>query len=108
MFGNADNLKLTDKEVPEIATISSVLTKYLSKQDDDCLQEKLQYYQAVGIPGVKVFLKAEQKKGKKFYELDPSLTLRECLEKKLIIEYPTIHVVLKDHSCGYDIIDSGE
>lgn len=108
VFVGADNLKLTEKNVPEIAPISSILSKYLSKQSDDRLQEKLQYYQAADIPGIRVLLKAEQKKGKKFYELDSSLTLRECLEKKLIIEYPTIYVILKDHLCGYNIIDSGE
>lgn len=108
VFVSADNLKLTDKKVPEIAIVSSVLSKYLSIQDEDCIQERLQYYQATGIPGVKVFLKAEEKKGKKFYELDSSLTLQECLQKKVIIEYPTIHVVLRDHCCGYNVIDSGK
>lgn len=108
VFVSADNLKLTDKNVPEIAPISSILSKYLSKQNDDYLQEKLQYYQAADIPGIRVLLKAEQKKGKKFYELDPTLTLMECLEKKLIIEYPTIHIILKDHLRDYHIIDSGE
>ncbi|XP_018562517.1 box C/D snoRNA protein 1 [Anoplophora glabripennis] len=108
VFVSADNLKLTDKNVPEIAPVSSVLSKHLSKQSDNCLQEKLQYYQAADIPGIRVLMKAEQTKGKKFYELDPTLTLRECLEKKLIIEYPTIYVVLKDHLCGYNVIDSDD
>ncbi|KAJ8957600.1 hypothetical protein NQ314_006526 [Rhamnusium bicolor] len=108
IFVNAENLKLFDTNVPETDKLSSILSKYLVKQNDECLQEKLQYYQAAGIPGIKLYLKAEQKAGKKFYELDPSLTLAACLEKKLIIEYPTIHVVLRDHGLAYNVIDSDD
>ncbi|KAJ8919064.1 hypothetical protein NQ315_016971 [Exocentrus adspersus] len=108
IFVNADNLKLTDTKVSENTTIGLALSKHLSEQQDGYLQEKLQFYRAADIPGLKLYLKADQRGSKKFYELDPSLTIMECLEKKVVIEYPTIHVVLKDHSCDYDIIDSDE
>lgn len=108
IFVNADNLKLSDSRVPETDKLGSVLNKYLQKQDDAVLQEKFQYYQAAGISGLKLFLKAEQKPGRKFYELDYTDTIKECLAKKLIIEYPTIHVLLRDHGCAYDVIDSDD
>lgn len=107
VFVNADNLRLSDARVPETEKLGSLLSKYLLKQEDLVLQEKLQYYQSADMSGLKIFLKAEQKSGKKFYELDPTMSIRENLAKKLIIEYPTIHVLLKDHGCGYDVIDSG-
>lgn len=93
--------------MPEDQKLSLVLQKYLVKQDDETLQEKLQYYQAVDLPGIHLYLKAEQKAGKKFYEVDASDTLTECLRRKLVIEYPTIHVVLKGHESLYNVIDTG-
>lgn len=43
----------------------------------------------------------------RYYELDPSQTLKENLEGKAIIEFPVICVILKDHKDGYDIITPG-
>lgn len=43
----------------------------------------------------------------RFYELDVTCTLQENLENKTIIEFPTIYVILKDHSYAYEIIDTG-
>lgn len=108
IFVNAENIKLIDENVPENEKLAVTLQKYFMSDNNKLLAEKLQYYQAVGIPGVKLFLKAEQKTVRKFYELDASMTLKESLAKKLIIEYPTIHVVLKDHGCGYNVIDSDD
>jgi len=44
----------------------------------------------------------------RFYDLDLTLTLQENLENKIIVEFPTLHVVMKDHSNMYDIIDTGK
>nr|CAH7762000.1 unnamed protein product [Callosobruchus chinensis] len=107
IFVNADNLKIADC-VPEGEKIGRAVGKHLQQNNNssDKLSEILKYYRAVGIPGMKLFLKAEQKAGKKFFELDPDDDFRTALARKLIIEYPTIHVVLKDHACSYDVIDS--
>lgn len=45
--------------------------------------------------------------GKKFYELDSKLSLKDNLAGKCIVEFPTIYVVLKDHTYNFDIVDSG-
>ncbi|KAL1488390.1 hypothetical protein ABEB36_014864 [Hypothenemus hampei] len=108
VFVNAENLRLNDTRIPETEKIGSVLSKYLVKQEDKVLNEKLQYYQATDINGLKLYLKAEQKQGRKFYEMDCSLSIKENLAKKLIIEYPTIHVLLKGHEGCYDVIDSDD
>ncbi|XP_047351258.1 box C/D snoRNA protein 1 isoform X2 [Vespa velutina] len=44
----------------------------------------------------------------RFHELDITLTLKENLENKTIIEFPTFHVVLKDHVDMYEIIDTDD
>nr|CAI5870461.1 unnamed protein product [Callosobruchus analis] len=108
IFVNADNLKIEDRSVPETEKIGMAVGKHLQQNNNssDQLSERLQYYRAVGVPGVKLFLKAEQKAGKKFFELDPDDNFTVALARKLIIEYPTIHVVLKDHACSYIVIDS--
>ncbi|XP_044262451.1 box C/D snoRNA protein 1 isoform X2 [Tribolium madens] len=107
VFVNCENLKISEK-VPENLRLSKILDKYLDKQDDEALQEKLQYYQAADLPGIRILLKAELKSGKKFYELDSTYTLKECLKNRVIIEYPTIHLVLKDQASFYDIVDSDD
>lgn len=106
-FVNAENFELSDHRIPETEKLASIVSKYF-KPLDEVLSEKLQYYQAAGLSGVKLLLKAEQKGGERFYELDSSLTIQECLQKKSIVEFPIIYLVLKDHAFGYDLIDSGK
>ncbi|KAG5884407.1 hypothetical protein JTB14_007005 [Gonioctena quinquepunctata] len=107
IFVDADKLKVFDAQVCETEKLSAIMSKYLDREDE-FLSEKLQYYRSVGLPGVQMLLKAEQKGVNKFYELDPTVPLKENLEKKLIIEHPTINVVLKDRECGYHVIDSDD
>lgn len=44
----------------------------------------------------------------RYHELDITLTLKENLENKTIIEFPIFYVVLKDHIDMYEIVDTGE
>lgn len=108
VFTNADNLHLHDDLVRETEKLGKVIRKYLVKQENPLLQEKLQYYQAAGITGIKILLRAEGKRGLKFYELDPTLTLQECFRGKSIIEYPVIQVIFKDHCHDLQVIDSDD
>ncbi|XP_073752489.1 box C/D snoRNA protein 1 isoform X3 [Callorhinus ursinus] len=41
---------------------------------------------------------------KKYYELDPYKSLRDNLRNKVIIEYPTLHVVLKESSHDMEVL----
>lgn len=43
----------------------------------------------------------------RYYELDLDASLRENLRNKVIIEYPTIYVVLKHCKDDFDLMDSG-
>lgn len=44
----------------------------------------------------------------RFYDLDFTLTLKENLENKTIVEFPTLYVIMKDHSDMYEIVDTGK
>lgn len=72
-------------------------------------KEKIKFYRATGLPGIKVFLKAERvpRAHSRFYELDITQSLCENLSKKAIIEFPTVYLVLNDHASIYETIDSG-
>lgn len=108
IFFNANGMKLHDEKVSENEKLTHVLSKYFDKKNEEPLYEKLQFYQAAGLCGVKVFQKAEQKKGNKFFEVDITTTIKEILCNKIVIEYPIFYVVLKDHGSAFDIIDSGK
>lgn len=100
-----ESFKLQEKNVSENKRLSEILEKYFVKQEDHTVQEKLQYYQSAGLSRVVAYLKAEQIAGNKFYELDLEETLKDNLKNKTIIEYPIIHVVLKEHSSCYNIAE---
>lgn len=105
-FMNADNLKLSNMKVSEIQKLSSIMRQHLETNNEN-LKKKLLFYKAASFSNIKVLLRAENKAGKKFYEVNLSDNLRECLKNKTIIEYPVFHVILADHKFGFDIIDSG-
>lgn len=104
----SENLKLWDENVPEDSKLGAVLQKYFTKQEDGVVQDKLRYYQSAGLNNIKLFLKAEEVSGNKFYELDLDESLKDNLRSKTVIEYPIIHVVLKSHGDCYEIASSGK
>ena len=75
----------------------------------EIVRQRLQYYRSAELTGIKVLLKAENvmKSSSRFYQLDYTLSLAKNFAKKTIIEFPTIYVILKDHSDMYEIVDSG-
>ncbi|XP_069695732.1 box C/D snoRNA protein 1 isoform X2 [Periplaneta americana] len=109
IFPQAGNLKCCGTRLLESEPLSKLLDAYLNPTDCDPLYlDKLQYYQSAGHRGVVLLLKAERRVGTRFYQLDTSLTLKENLKGKTIIEFPTVYVVLKDHKAAYDILGSEE
>ncbi|XP_071646150.1 box C/D snoRNA protein 1 [Temnothorax longispinosus] len=122
IFPQAENIKCTvDRTLDSIrlsTLVEQVLDPVSSTDETDIerlntklvLADKLQFYRAAGLSNIKVLLKAEKikKANSRFYDLDLTLTLRENLENKTIVEFPTLHVVMKDHSNMYEIIDTDE
>ncbi|XP_076654061.1 box C/D snoRNA protein 1 isoform X2 [Halictus rubicundus] len=122
IFAQADHTKWVTNRVLENTRLSNVIENILdplksleNTNDIDelnlrmCLNDRLQFYQAAGLPGIKFLLKAERvtKSDAKFHELDVTLSLQENFKNKTIIEFPIIYAVLKEHSDIYEIIDTG-
>ncbi|XP_031849468.1 box C/D snoRNA protein 1 [Nomia melanderi] len=123
IFPQAENTKWITERVLEDTRLSTIIEDILdpiksleNKGDIEelnlkmCLKDRLQFYQAASLSGIKVLLKAEKvvKSDSKFHELDVTLSLKENLENKTLIEFPTVYVILKDHSDLYEIIDSDD
>ncbi|KAK2584136.1 hypothetical protein KPH14_006570 [Odynerus spinipes] len=123
IFPQAENMTLTTERALETVRLSTLLENILyplnmveEKNNIEelnhklSLNEKLQYYQAANLSGLKVLLKTEKisKSDNKFHELDVTLTLKENLENKTIIEFPTLYVILKDHIDMYEIVDTDD
>ena len=68
---------------------------------------KLENYISATLKGMEILLKADKRKSQSVYKLDPSLTLRENLRNKEIIEHPVIYLILKDCRGSLNLIDSG-
>ncbi|XP_003699904.3 box C/D snoRNA protein 1 [Megachile rotundata] len=123
IFPQAEHTKWVTERALETTRLSILIEEILNpinslKDKNDVeelnlkmrLNDRLQYYQAAGLTGIKVLLKAERiiKSDLKFYELDVTCSLQENLENKTIIEFPTIYIILKDHSSTYEIIDTDD
>ena len=123
IFPQAEHTKWFTERASETSRLSNLAEQILdplssleNKNDIEelnlrmILNDRLQFYRATGLSGIKFLLKAERvvKSDSKFYELDVTLALKENLEKKIIIEFPTIYVILKDHSGMYEIIDTDD
>ncbi|EFN81051.1 box C/D snoRNA protein 1 [Harpegnathos saltator] len=125
IFPQADNIKWTMKKVLDTTRISTLIDEILdptvSLADNvditelnvklsKNLSDKLQFYKSAGLNNIKVLLKAEKVKNSscRFHDLDLTLSLRENLRNKTIIEFPTLYVVIKHHSDMYEIIDTDE
>ncbi|PNF27455.1 hypothetical protein B7P43_G12951 [Cryptotermes secundus] len=109
IFPQADNIKCVGRRLLESEPLSKLLNIYLDpKECDPLYQDKLQYYQSAGPSGILLLLKAEKRSGMRFHQLDSSLSLKDNLKDKTIIEFPTIYVVLKHHKDAFDILGSDE
>ncbi|XP_076578959.1 box C/D snoRNA protein 1 isoform X2 [Chaetodon auriga] len=68
-------------------------------------QRRLKMYVHTPFDHVKVFMKAEGRKANsvRYHELDIHKSLRDNLSYKTLIEYPVLHVVLRDHWKDYPL-----
>ncbi|KAJ9582027.1 hypothetical protein L9F63_003610 [Diploptera punctata] len=109
MFPQAENMKCSGRRLLETEKLSKLVNVYLDPlQCESLYQDKLQYYQSAGLTGIILLMKAEMKSGTRYHQLDTSLTLKENLRGKTVIEFPTIFVILKDHKHIFDILSPDE
>ncbi|XP_012873663.1 PREDICTED: box C/D snoRNA protein 1 [Dipodomys ordii] len=87
----------TEKRVPDDKTINEILKSYIDPEmSDPVIRQRLKAYVRAQV-GVQILMKAEhmQQNLLRYYELDPHKSLLDNLRNKVIIEYPTLHIVLK-------------
>uniref|UniRef100_A0A8D0UG02 Box C/D snoRNA protein 1 n=1 Tax=Sus scrofa TaxID=9823 RepID=A0A8D0UG02_PIG len=89
-----------EKRVPDDRTINEILRPYIDpEKSDPVIRQRLKAY-IRSQTGVQILMKVEhmQQNSVRYYELDPDKSLLDNLRSKVVIEYPTLHVVLKGHS----------
>ncbi|KAM4022066.1 box C/D snoRNA protein 1 [Anomaloglossus baeobatrachus] len=96
----------TEKRVPDSKTLTEILKTYIHPTESDpTIRQRLREY--VTSPSeVKVFMLSERKTPgpNRYYELDPSKSLLENLRHKTVIEFPTLHVALKDFTKDFLLV----
>ncbi|XP_042340168.1 box C/D snoRNA protein 1 [Plectropomus leopardus] len=98
--------EFSQKRVPDKQTLEQILTSYIHPTESDPVtRQKLKMYVHTPFDHVKVFMKAEGRKANsvRYHELDICKTLRDNLSFKTLIEYPVLHVVLRDHWKEYPL-----
>ncbi|XP_037326122.2 box C/D snoRNA protein 1 [Pungitius pungitius] len=92
--------EFSQRRVLDGQTLEQILTPYIHPTESDPVtRQKLKVYVRTPFDHVKVFMKAEGRKANsvRYHELDICKTLRDNLSYKTIIEYPVLHVVLREH-----------
>uniref|UniRef100_A0A8C3GPP7 Box C/D snoRNA protein 1 n=1 Tax=Cairina moschata TaxID=8855 RepID=A0A8C3GPP7_CAIMO len=88
----------TLKRVPEDKTLTDILKPYIDPVESDPVDcQRLKIYTMSPQSDVQILMKIENRKQNsiRYNELDASRSLLENLKNKVIIEYPTLFVVLK-------------
>ncbi|XP_015246666.1 PREDICTED: box C/D snoRNA protein 1 isoform X1 [Cyprinodon variegatus] len=96
----------SQRRVSDGQTLTQILTAYIHPTESDpVVRQKLKMYSHHPFDDVKVFMKAEGRKANsvRYHELDIEKSLRDNLSYKTIIEYPVLHVVLRDHWEDYPL-----
>ncbi|KAM4872008.1 box C/D snoRNA protein 1 [Thomomys bottae] len=100
----------TEKRVPDDKTIHEILKCYIDpEKSDPVIRQRLKAYIRSQV-GVQILMKAEhmQQNLLRYYELDPHKSLLDNLRNKVIIEYPTLHIVLRGFSDDMEILPQVE
>ncbi|KAG5275635.1 hypothetical protein AALO_G00122880 [Alosa alosa] len=100
-----------EKRVPDNQTLEEILKSYIHPTESDPIRrQKLKIYAHSPVDHVRVFMKAEENRPNslRYHELDLKKSLKDNLMHKTIIEYPALHVTLKDHCQDYLTQRQGE
>ncbi|XP_047192914.1 N(G),N(G)-dimethylarginine dimethylaminohydrolase 1 isoform X2 [Scophthalmus maximus] len=98
--------EFSQRRVSDRQTLKQILTPYIHPTESDPVtRQKLKMYVQAPSDHVKVFLKAEGRKANsvRYHVLDIEKSLRDTLSYKTLIEYPVLHVVLKDNWKEYPL-----
>ncbi|XP_057698160.1 box C/D snoRNA protein 1 [Corythoichthys intestinalis] len=103
--------EFSQKRVCERLTLEQILTPYIHPTESDpVIRQKLKRYVLTPIEEVNVFMKAEGRKANsvRYHKLDLRKSLRDNLSYKILIEYPLLHVVLREHWKDFPLKESAE
>ncbi|XP_035033155.2 box C/D snoRNA protein 1 [Hippoglossus stenolepis] len=103
--------EFSQRRVSDSQTLKQLLTPYIHPTESDPVtRQKLKVYVHAPSNHVKVFLKAEGRKANsvRYHELDIQKSLRDNLSYKTLIEYPVLHVVLREHWKEYPLKGAAE
>jgi hypothetical protein len=107
IFPNANNFKLFRK-FSENTKVEKIVQTILDDNGDEQRTKQLEYYTAEGANKLRVFLKAEGLKSCKnrYHEMNSRKSLKTNLGGKVIIEFPTLVVVMNHSADGFDLVQS--
>ncbi|KAJ7986323.1 hypothetical protein DPEC_G00338740 [Dallia pectoralis] len=103
--------EFTERRVSDDQTLEQILSRYIHPMESEPVRrQKLKMYVRSPFDHVRVFMKAEGRKANfiRYQELDMAKTLRDNLRFKLVIEFPTLHVLLKGHCQDYLLMEAEE
>uniref|UniRef100_A0A8C5GKW7 Box C/D snoRNA protein 1 n=1 Tax=Gouania willdenowi TaxID=441366 RepID=A0A8C5GKW7_GOUWI len=92
--------EFSQRRVPDTHTLEQILNAYIHPTESDPVKrQRLKMYALTPFNHIKVFMKAEGRKGNsvRYHEMEMQKSLRDNLSYKTLIEYPVLHVVLRDH-----------
>ncbi|XP_008297806.1 box C/D snoRNA protein 1 [Stegastes partitus] len=98
--------EFSQRRVCDRQTLEQILTAYIHPTESEPVtRQKLKMYVHAPFDHVKVFMKAEGRKANsvRYHELDIQKSLRDNLSYKTLIEYPVLHVVLRDQWKDYPL-----
>ncbi|KAG7514120.1 hypothetical protein JOB18_025747 [Solea senegalensis] len=96
--------EFTQKRVSDGHILKQILMTYIHPTESDHVtRQKLKMYVQEPFDHVKVFMKVEGRKANsvRYHVLDVQRSLRDNLSYKTLVEYPVLHVVLKEHWKNY-------
>lgn len=108
IFPNAENLKLTRKFDERKQLHELIESVFETTKNNERLSKMLEFYRAEGVDNLRCLLKAEglKRSNKRFYKLELEDSLNSNLNGKVIIEFPTIYVLLKHSADDFEIVDT--
>ncbi|XP_026179242.1 box C/D snoRNA protein 1 [Mastacembelus armatus] len=98
--------EFSQRRVSDRKTLEEILTSYIHPTESNPVtRQKLKMYVHTPFDHVKVFMKAEGRKANslRYHELAIQKSLRDNLSYKTLIEYPVLHVVLRNHWKEYPL-----
>ncbi|KAI8518397.1 Box C/D snoRNA protein 1 [Branchiostoma belcheri] len=97
----------SDKWVPEDTVLKTALEKYVDPEKaNPVVRLRLKTYCSRELSHIHLLMKVEERRANsvRYDELDADMTLKENLRGKVVVEFPTILVVLREQMHKYKLV----